>query len=290
MENIQTTEQFKNFCPQCTEHELVEELTEALTTLLEITKALKPSYFWADLDAQSLNMNNEYCCQTGYSRLVLQMANKILKARCNADERSNSEINKYNLAKITKQSESPSIFTKKLVNSCSYCVEGEQTEELTEAFAALLGKEKVLKQSYSEQCQQVKESQPNNTKGLPDLKSIFPIDSKLKTVFQFIEENYHQPISVRDVAKFAGYSPAYLTDFVSRKTTKSIHRWIVERRMLEARSLLLETDEKVHQIATKVGYPDPGHFNRQFRQLYSMPPKMWRTKYRQKLYTYAVAT
>ena len=274
MENIQTTEQFKNFCSQCTQHKLVEELTEALATLLEITKALKPSYFWVDLDAHSLKIDNEYCCQTGYSSLVLQITNKILKARCDDDERSNSEMNKCSPAKITEQSGSTCIIPKQLGNACSDCAEGEQTEELTEAFATLLGTE----------------SQLNNTKELPDLKSIFPIDSKLKTVFQFIEENYHQPISVRDVAKFAGYSPAYLTNFVSRRTTKSIHRWIVERRMLEARSLLLKTDEKVHQIATKVGYPDPGHFNRQFHRLYSMPPKMWRTTYRQKLYPYAVVT
>lgn len=53
--------------------------------------------------------------------------------------------------------------------------------------------------------------------------------------------------------------------------------------MQQARSLLLETDRPVNQIAEVVGYPDVGHFIRQFRQIYSMPPKVWRNTRRTQL-------
>ncbi len=112
-------------------------------------------------------------------------------------------------------------------------------------------------------------------------ESIFPICncSLLNKVFQFIEENYHQQINLGDVAEAVGYSSTYLTNLVKRQTQKGIYGWIIERRMAEARSLLLKTDQSVNWIAAKVGYPDSGHFSRLFRQNYSISPKAWRDKH-----------
>lgn len=55
-----------------------------------------------------------------------------------------------------------------------------------------------------------------------------------------------------------------------------MYRWIVERRMAEACSLLLETNQAVDQIAMAVGYQDAGHFFHQFRQLRGTTPQVWR--------------
>jgi len=149
-------------------------------------------------------------------------------------------------------------------------------EDLRGAIFTRLEKQAVLRQCYSTESQG-KGTQLNDIALLPDSQSIFPTCCpQLNKVFQFIEDNYHQPINICNVAQAAGYSPAYLTNLVKRKTKRAIHGWIVERRMTEARSLLLKTDEPVNQIAVKVGYPDAGHFTRQFRQLYKMPPKVWR--------------
>jgi AraC-like DNA-binding protein len=120
----------------------------------------------------------------------------------------------------------------------------------------------------------------SKNKIVPEKPSIFPVNSQLNPVFQFIEDNYHQPINLSDVANAVGYSCAYLTNLTKRLTERTIHNWIVERRMTEARFLLLKTDEPVNQIAAKVGYPDSGHFSRQFRQLHKIPPKAWRNKHR----------
>ncbi len=105
-------------------------------------------------------------------------------------------------------------------------------------------------------------------------------DSLLNKVFDFIETNYDQSISLSDVAQAIGYSPAYLTDFVRRHTGQPLHSWIIERRMKAARSLLLETDQSIAQIAVLVGYQDAGHFFRQFRQRHGAPPRAWRSAQR----------
>jgi AraC-like DNA-binding protein len=116
-----------------------------------------------------------------------------------------------------------------------------------------------------------------NTQTIPQYPlSIFPSDSLLHQVFNFIEENYHQSISLCDVATAVGYCPAYLTNLVRRHTGKTVNHWIVERRMLAARNLLRESNLSVSQIADVVGYQHEGHFFRQFRQNHQTTPQAWR--------------
>ncbi|BAY67655.1 helix-turn-helix domain-containing protein [Anabaena sp. FACHB-709] len=112
-------------------------------------------------------------------------------------------------------------------------------------------------------------------------KSIFPSGSQLNQVFKFIESNYDQSIGLRDVAQAVGYSPAYLTDLVRRHTGETVNHWIIKRRMVAARTLLLETDQCVNQIAEAVGYQHEGHFFRQFRQYHDTTPHAWRKMQRQ---------
>jgi YesN/AraC family two-component response regulator len=120
----------------------------------------------------------------------------------------------------------------------------------------------------------------NNLDHKLETAPIFPDCSRLSSVFTFIETNYRLPISLSDVAKAAGYSPAYLTNLAQELTGYSIKRWITERRMSQARMLLCETEQPVGQIATSVGYPDVAYFTRQFRQLHGDPPQSWRNSVR----------
>jgi AraC family transcriptional regulator len=106
--------------------------------------------------------------------------------------------------------------------------------------------------------------------------SIFPSIPRLREVFEFIELNYHQSISLKEVAQAVGYSPAYLTDLVRKLTGKTVNNWIVERRIVQASTLLLETNYSVEQIALDVGYQNINHFYCQFRDYYKNTPRAWR--------------
>lgn len=109
---------------------------------------------------------------------------------------------------------------------------------------------------------------------IPD--ALFSTVPQLRQVFDFIEANYHQPITLSDVAQAVGYSRSYLTHLVSNHTGQTVNRWIVERRMAEARNLLQETGQSAEQIAASVGYQNIGHFFRQFRQHHGVTPCVWR--------------
>jgi len=149
-------------------------------------------------------------------------------------------------------------------------------EELLRAIAAQLKKQADQRQGFVLECQRILKLPTSETGKKEDSQSFFPTCPKLKEVFNFIEENYHQAISLSDVAKSVGYSPAYLTDLVKRQTGETVQRWIIKRRMAAACSLLLNTDQSVNQIAEAVGYSDKNYFFYQFRQHHETTPQMWR--------------
>jgi AraC family transcriptional regulator, transcriptional activator of pobA len=98
----------------------------------------------------------------------------------------------------------------------------------------------------------------------------------LAEVFGFIEDRYHEPISLRDVARAVSLSPGHLTTVLRRKTGRTVQEWIAERRMAEARRLLVETGLSVEEVGRSIGYGESGYFVRSFRRAHGTTPLAWR--------------
>ena len=98
----------------------------------------------------------------------------------------------------------------------------------------------------------------------------------LAEVFGYIEERYRERISLKDVARAVGLTPGHLTTVVGRKTGRTVLEWITERRMVEARRLLVETDLTAEEVGLRVGYGDSGYFARTFRRTHGATPLGWR--------------
>jgi AraC-like DNA-binding protein/FixJ family two-component response regulator len=147
-------------------------------------------------------------------------------------------------------------------------------QELMGAIAAQLKKQTALQQQHTTQT--LETVRVDKVKAA-DPKLIGDSVFLLKRVFEFIEANYHQSITLDKVAEAVSYSPTYLTKLVRQKTGKSLYRWIIEYRMAAARSLLLETQQPINNIAIELGYKDACHFSRQFRQFHNTTPQTWRS-------------
>lgn len=150
-------------------------------------------------------------------------------------------------------------------------------EQFLSAINTRLERQAVLKRWYA-RSQPISSdpSQAASPHPLSVSKTIFPNCPKLAQVFRFIEAHYHQPISLTDVARAVGYSPAYLTHLMQTQTGRTVKRWIVERRMAQARLLLSTTAQPIGQIAEAIGYADTSYFIRQFRQVHQVSPQAWR--------------
>jgi AraC family transcriptional activator of pobA len=98
----------------------------------------------------------------------------------------------------------------------------------------------------------------------------------LAAVFDAIEAGFRGPLTLTDVAAAVGLTPGHLTTVVGRKTGRTVQQWITERRMVEARRLLVETELTVEAVGARVGYRDPGYFARRFRRAHGASPLEWR--------------
>jgi AraC-like DNA-binding protein len=98
----------------------------------------------------------------------------------------------------------------------------------------------------------------------------------LASVFDVIEQRFHEPISLADVATALSLTPGHLTTFVRRRTGRTVQQWLAQRRMQEARGLLSETDLTVAAISRRVGYPGVSYFIKRFRADHEMTPAQWR--------------
>lgn len=163
-----------------------------------------------------------------------------------------------------------------------YLIKPFTPEELLGAIAAQMKKQAMLKQWFATEYQRMSQAETKNVDEFTNFTSLFTSCPQLKKIFDYIETHYHESISLRDVAKYLGFSSAYLTDLVRNQTGETINRWIVKRRVTAARVLLLETDQPVEKIALKVGYRSHNHFFRQFRQYYGNSPHAWRKQHRSK--------
>ncbi|GIG88080.1 hypothetical protein Pen02_30160 [Plantactinospora endophytica] len=98
----------------------------------------------------------------------------------------------------------------------------------------------------------------------------------LAAVFEVIEQRYHEPISLADVAAELALTAGHLTTVVRRKTGRTVQQWIAQRRMRQARLLLTETDLTVAAVSRRVGYPDVSYFIKRFGAEHGVTPTQWR--------------
>jgi len=102
----------------------------------------------------------------------------------------------------------------------------------------------------------------------------------LRAVFAAIDAGYRGRLSLAHVADAAGLTPGYLTTLVRERTGRTVGAWIAERRLAEARRLLVESDATVEAIADRVGFGDATHLIRVFRRAHGVTPAAWRRRQR----------
>jgi AraC-like DNA-binding protein len=115
---------------------------------------------------------------------------------------------------------------------------------------------------------------------MPSYQTIDPIANArrplVESVYSFVESNYSEPISLRDVANAVGYSAAHLTDTFRRCTGTPVTAWIIRRRIRAAATLLREAGTDVVTACESAGFRDLGYFNRQFVRHVGMTPARYR--------------
>lgn len=93
--------------------------------------------------------------------------------------------------------------------------------------------------------------------------------SKMDIIREFnilVEKHFKEFHKVKEYANLLFKSPKTLSNLFSKHINKSPLNVINERIILEAKRLLLYSDLNNDEIATELGYKDPGHFSKFFKK------------------------
>ena len=100
-----------------------------------------------------------------------------------------------------------------------------------------------------------------------------PLDSnKLNKVFDFIDQNYRSPISLKDVASQINMTPSAFCRFFKRRTNNTFSNYLIETRIATACKLLLHNDVTVSESCFESGYNSTSNFHRHFRRVTGYSP------------------
>lgn len=104
-------------------------------------------------------------------------------------------------------------------------------------------------------------------------------DDAIKKAQAFIEGNFHQKITVDDLASRFSLSRRNLERRFKRATSNTVVEYI-QRVKIEAAKMSLEsTRENVNEVMYKVGYTDTKAFRTTFKKITGISPIQYRTKY-----------
>lgn len=111
-----------------------------------------------------------------------------------------------------------------------------------------------------------------NIKSRPRIKRI------VEEAEAYLQENYMNDITLKEVAARLYVSPQYLSRIFHEEQKKSFVEWLNTYRVEKAKQLLRENEEAISQIAEKVGYRDYKYFSNVFKKYTGLTPRDYRKK------------
>lgn len=94
----------------------------------------------------------------------------------------------------------------------------------------------------------------------------------LAEIYAYIDEHLEEAISLQVIANHFQVSISTVTQLFQRKTDKTFHQYLIQRRMAVAKNLIARA-VPLEEVGKQVGYADHSSFYRAFKQYYGTSPQ-----------------
>ncbi|MHA0855613.1 cupin domain-containing protein [Paenibacillus sp. CMAA1364] len=105
-------------------------------------------------------------------------------------------------------------------------------------------------------------------------------DNRVQITLDYMLNNYKRNISVEELSEMVNISSTTLRRLFKQDTGKSPSEFLIQLKMTEAAKKILETDERISDIAYMVGIEDPNYFSRTFKKHFGVTPYTYRQRVR----------
>lgn len=93
---------------------------------------------------------------------------------------------------------------------------------------------------------------------------------------KYIDENFSTIMSIQQIADKCGVNIRYMSRLFKKFNNMTPHQYITRLKMNRAANLLLDTTQTVRTIGNVLGFKDPYHFSRNFKQVHGLSPQNYR--------------
>jgi two-component system response regulator YesN len=104
------------------------------------------------------------------------------------------------------------------------------------------------------------------------------IKGSIQKIKEYIEEHYHENISLKSIAATFYTNPVYLGQLFKKTYGMYFNEYLLSIRIREAKKLLRRTDLRIYEIASRVGFSNPDYFVTQFEKIEKMTPTEYRNR------------
>jgi AraC-like DNA-binding protein len=108
---------------------------------------------------------------------------------------------------------------------------------------------------------------------------VVPAARHLLRAKDLADGRYFEPLTVADLARVAGLSPAHFSREFRRTFGEAPHQYLLTRRLERAAALLRNTDRPVTEVCFAVGLTSVGSFTTSFRRVYAAAPVAYRAAF-----------
>lgn len=117
---------------------------------------------------------------------------------------------------------------------------------------------------------------PTLSGAVPENREIKVTDIRVRLVIEFMESNLERRMAVAELARIVDLSDSRFRHLFTAQAGVSPKAYLRKLRLDRAKVLLDEGALTIDQIALRVGWQHRSHFERRFKQLYSMTPAQYR--------------
>ena len=115
-----------------------------------------------------------------------------------------------------------------------------------------------------------------------DLKKLNTVSLHIRRSIDYIYDNLHQPLTVRELAEKAGLSTSYFSRLFVKETGMNVNQFINDAKIRTAQNMLRFSDFPILDISLSLGFSSQSAFTSTFKKVTGLSPKAYRDMYYKK--------
>ena len=125
----------------------------------------------------------------------------------------------------------------------------------------------------------VREAEYNFTRDVHNLNNNDIKNPLIHQVKDYVFAHIHESLMVRDIAKYIGVSPNYLSEQFSQFEGVTLKQYIIDEKIKSSEYLLKYTDYSLQEISSYCAFSSQSRFSVYFQRKNGITPARYRKKY-----------